>query len=139
MTYDQIVKRLITLAGLAFNRGYEYYRKVFPRDHTDYASYEGSKDKLLGRLYWHWLKDLVVENIISDVQFLYEHSRYEPFTIEHKNKLKAQLDSILPEYMQKLESQIPPFLVDEKHAKEKEKKERRKTRASTHRSKEVKN
>lgn len=135
MTYDQIVKRLLTLAGMAFNRGYEYYRKVFPRDHTDYASYDGSKDKLLGRLYWHWLKDLVIENIINDVQFLYEHSRYEPFTVEHKRKLKAQLESILPEYMQQLEKQIPPFLVDEK---QKEKKERRKQKASTRHSKEVK-
>lgn len=119
MTYDQIIKRLYTVAGMRFDRAYEYYRNVFPTDKSDYKSFNGSKDRILGRLYWHWIRELVAENILNDVQFLYEHSKYLPLPIDKRRKLKAQLEDMLTEYMHELEKQVPPFLVDPERAKQK--------------------
>lgn len=122
MTYDQIIKRLYTVAGMHFDRAYEYYRNVFPTDKSDYKSFNGSKDRILGRLYWHWIKELVADNIVNDVQFLYEHTKYLPLPIEKRRELKAFLDNMLKDYMHELERQMPPFLVDAERAKQKARK-----------------
>lgn len=125
MTFDRIIKRIYDLAAFRFDTVYSYYRNCYPADYTSYRWYNNSKDRITGRLYWHWMLELVVDNILADLQFVYERTNYKPFTAEMANLLRPQIIGIVKNLMPMLDKQIPPLLIDEYQGKQREKDRRR--------------
>lgn len=132
MTFDRIIKRIYDLAPFRFDSIYSYYRNCYPTDYTSYRWYNNSKDRITGRLYWHWMLELVVENILADLQFVYERTNYKPFPGDMANILRPQITGIVKNLMPLLNNQIPPILIDEYQGKQREidrrKRDRRKAR-----------
>ena len=125
MTFDRIIKRIYDLAPFRFDSIYSYYRNCYPTDYTSYRWYNNSKDRITGRLYWHWMLELVVENILADLQFVYERTNYKPFPGDMANILRPQITGIVKNLMPLLNNQIPPILIDEYQGKQREKDRRR--------------
>lgn len=126
MTYDEIIKRLYKLSSKKFDLIYDYLRSVYPTDNVSHAEFRQSKDKVLGYLYQKWLFELVINNIMADVQFLYERSMYLPLPHEKAKELRESIRNLIEPYTCTPDKCKPPFLVDNAEREAKENKEKKK-------------